>query len=258
MRNVHRALWQSAGLLLLAICCCVTSAWSQINFTGPQPGDVYREYTVVMDPNGNSWRVTDPNINLSLYPQAAPFLPNPSLDITVGDLSGATRAEAVISMWGGHIGTKGKAVRFNGNNWIAIPELGGQNGIPAGHSGECYISEPTVVVPVPLAHLQDDAKNQASFLTWGEGRPQEEVARTLRRDFLVSEERADKLSGAWGRHPLLGRMYLPAYRAGTEIVARLRRAYPPSVVLPALYGCRGLVDIVTVQDLLAETASATN
>ena len=37
--------------------------------------------------------------------------------------------------------------------------------------------------------------------------------------YLVSDERADKLSGAWGRHPLLGRMYLPAYRAGTEKVA---------------------------------------
>ena len=48
----------------------------------------------------------------------------------------------------------------------------------------------------------------------------------LRRDYLVSEERADKLSGAWGRHPLLGRMYLPAYRAGTERVAELRA--PPS------------------------------
>ena len=43
--------------------------------------------------------------------------------------------------------------------------------------------------------------------------------RVLRHDYLVSDERADKLSGAWGRHPLLGRMYLPAYRAGTELVA---------------------------------------
>jgi hypothetical protein len=72
----------------------------------------------------------------------------------------------------------------------------------------------------------------------------------LRRDFLVSEERADKLSGAWGRHPLLGRMYLPAYRSGTERVAELRRQYPPERVLPAIYGCLGLVDIVTVEQLL--------
>ena len=102
-------------------------------------------------------------------------------------------------------------------------------------------------IGVLLAFLQDDAKNQASYLTWKEGMPREEVAAQLRRDYLVSEERADKLSGAWGRHPLLGRMYLPAYRTGTEKVAELRRRYPPSLLLPAIYGCRGLVDIMTVE-----------
>jgi hypothetical protein len=105
-------------------------------------------------------------------------------------------------------------------------------------------------IGVLLALLQDDAKNQSSYLTWGEQRPQQEVAATLRRDYLVTEERADKLSGAWGRHPLLGRMYLPAYRAGTEKVSELRRAYPAGQVLPAIYGCRGLVDIETVDQVL--------
>jgi hypothetical protein len=107
-----------------------------------------------------------------------------------------------------------------------------------------------------LALLQDDAKNQSSYLTWKEGVAQKDVAATLRGDFLVSEERADKLSGAWGRHPLLGRMYLPAYRAGTEVVAELRRKYPPENVLPALYGCNGLVDVVTVRQALAEGAAS--
>jgi hypothetical protein len=105
-------------------------------------------------------------------------------------------------------------------------------------------------IGVLLALLQDDAKNQSSYLTWGEGKPQAEVAATLRRDFLVSEERADKLSGAWGRHPLLGRMYLPAYRSGTERVAQLRRGFPSEKVLPAIYGCFGLVDIQTVDEVL--------
>jgi hypothetical protein len=105
-------------------------------------------------------------------------------------------------------------------------------------------------IGVLLALLQDDAKNQSSYLTWGEGKPQPEVAATLRRDFLVTEERADKLSGAWGRHPLLGRMYLPAYRCGTEKVAELRRTYPADRVLPAIYGCNGLVDIQTVDQVL--------
>jgi len=101
---------------------------------------------------------------------------------------------------------------------------------------------------VLLALLQDDAKNQSSWLTWNEGWAKEDVARVLRTDYLVSEERADKLSGAWGRHPLLGRMYLPAYRAGTEAVAALRRAHPAGKVLPALYGCNGVVDLTTAEE----------
>jgi hypothetical protein len=105
-------------------------------------------------------------------------------------------------------------------------------------------------IGVLLALLQDDAKNQSSYMTWGEGRQQAEVATTLRRDFLVTVERADKLSGAWGRHPLLGRMYLPAYRSGTEKVAELRRTFPAERVLPAIYGCNGLVDIQTVDQIL--------
>jgi len=107
-------------------------------------------------------------------------------------------------------------------------------------------------IGVLLALLQDDAKNQSSYLTWGDSAPQPEVAATLRRDFLVTEERADKLSGAWGRHPLLGRMYLPAYRAGTEKVAALRCKYPATKVLPAIYGCNGLVDIETIDEILNE------
>jgi hypothetical protein len=105
-------------------------------------------------------------------------------------------------------------------------------------------------IGVLLALLQDDAKNQSSYLTWGDGMQREKVAATLRRDFLVTEERADKLSGAWGQHPLLGRMYLPAYRAGTERVAQLRRIHPADRILPAIYGCSGLVDIVTIDGML--------
>ena len=107
-----------------------------------------------------------------------------------------------------------------------------------------------------LALLQDDAKNQSSYLTWGEGKPQAEIAKTLRQDFLVSEERADKLSGAWGRHPLLGRMYLPAYRAGTEKLADLRRKFPAGRILPAIYGCFGMVDITTLDEVLQSKAKA--
>jgi hypothetical protein len=106
-------------------------------------------------------------------------------------------------------------------------------------------------IGVLLALLQDDAKNQSSYLTWQEGREQAEVARTLRNDFLVTEERADKLSGAWGRHPLLGRMYLPAYRSGTDKVAALRRKHAANQVIPAIYGCQGLVDIQTIDAVIS-------
>jgi hypothetical protein len=109
-------------------------------------------------------------------------------------------------------------------------------------------------IGVLLALLQDDAKNEASYLTWSEKLSKEEVATTLRRDYLVTEERADKLSGAWGRHPLMGRMYLPAYRCGTERVAELRRKYRPVELLPVLYGAAGLVDCETVEAACAEPA----
>ena len=105
-------------------------------------------------------------------------------------------------------------------------------------------------IGVLLALLQDDAKNQSSYLTWNEKMPQPDVAAVLRRDFLVSTERAQKLSGPWGLHPLLGRMYLPAYRSGTELVAGLRRRHAPEKLLPVLFGCAGLVDAVTIEKAL--------
>lgn len=105
-----------------------------------------------------------------------------------------------------------------------------------------------------LALLQDDAKNQSSFLTWDRKWRTEKVRAVLRNEYLCSDERADKLSGAWGTHPLLGRMYLPAYRAGTDKVAALRRRHPPEVIIPALYGARGLVDLVTIDQVLGGRA----
>jgi hypothetical protein len=49
-------------------------------------------------------------------------------------------------------------------------------------------------------------------------------------------------------------MYLPAYRAGTKKVAELRRTYPPAKVLPAIYGCYGMVDINTVEEALLKNS----
>jgi len=115
-----------------------------------------------------------------------------------------------------------------------------------------HLPEEDLRLGVLLALLQDDAKNQSSYLTWKEGAAEADVASVLRRDYLCSEERAKKLSGAWGRHPLLGRMYLPCYRSGTDLVAELRRRHRPEKLLPVLYGCAGLVDCVTIEQALAK------
>ena len=103
---------------------------------------------------------------------------------------------------------------------------------------------------VILSLLQDQAKNNASYLKWAEGKPGDEVAARLRQEFLVSEERADKLSNAWAGHPLLGRMYLPAYHRGTSLVLDLLRRHGPARTIPALYGAYGLVDCATVEDAI--------
>src|ERR1039457_1660708 len=49
-----------------------------------------------------------------------------------------------------------------------------------------HLHDEDLQIGVLLALLQDDAKNQSSYLTWGEGVEREKVAATLRRDFLVT------------------------------------------------------------------------
>jgi hypothetical protein len=151
----------------------------------------------------------------------------------------------------GRVGFESTILAMN-TRWGTLAEGIGNNAvlIALGLTEIEQVPDEDLQIGLWLAHLQDDAKNQASYLTWQEGAPQEEVAAAVRRDCLVSEERAGKFAGAWGRHPLFGRMNLPAYRAGTEVVANLRRAHPPANVLPALYGCRGLVDVVTLGSAL--------
>ncbi len=155
----------------------------------------------------------------------------------------------------GRVGFEGTILAMN-TRWGTLAEGIGNNAVlmAMGLTEVEQVPDEDLQIGLWLAHLQDDAKNQASYRTWGEGVAQPEVAASLRRDCLVSEERAAKLSGPWARHPLFGRMNLPAYRAGTEVVADLRRRYPPAKVLPALYGCAGLVDIVTLRQALTEKA----
>jgi hypothetical protein len=137
----------------LTLVLCSGGSLAQVNFTGPQPGDVYKEFTVVMNVNGTQWRVTDPNLATWYPANAALDLPNPVVHFNIGDLAGAARAEAVISVWGGHVGTKGKQIQFNGLNWIPLPEYTTQNGIPAGVAGELYLNQVMTTLPVPLNQL---------------------------------------------------------------------------------------------------------
>jgi len=95
-------------------------AFTQI-FQPPSSGSVYREYTYRMHPN-NQWRVTDPDA-ANYFEAAADELPNPEIDLPGVDLSNATRAEVVISVWGGHTGTNPKIFRLNYNDWITVPEI---------------------------------------------------------------------------------------------------------------------------------------
>jgi len=111
---------------------------------GPQPGDVYKEYAVSLR-TGRNWRVTDPTVT---RPDAVVFLPNPVLSITIGDLQDATRAEVLMDIWGGHVGTSNKQFRFNLNPWIRIPELPTIDFEP-----ECYMSQYNVIMDMPLEYL---------------------------------------------------------------------------------------------------------
>jgi hypothetical protein len=113
-------------------------------FRHPQPGDIYREYSRVMTSYAD-WRVTDPNAPDT---SAQKNLPNKTLSISIGDLQGATRVEALVDLWQGHAGTTGKAIRFNNHDWIPIPNLS-----TPPTSGECYLGQYNVVVDVPLEDL---------------------------------------------------------------------------------------------------------
>jgi hypothetical protein len=110
---------------------------------------IYRDFTYVMRDNNRDWRVTDPKTG---FQKAKRFLPNPMMYIQIGDLEGATRAEAIIDLWGGHPGTSKKQLRFNGNAWIDIPEL---STTPAGIEPECFIHQWNPVVDIPLEYLHE-------------------------------------------------------------------------------------------------------
>jgi hypothetical protein len=139
-----------APVILLPALLALACVHAQEATLGPRPGDVYREYAVKLK-GGNNWRVTDPK---AAHPGAQAFLPNPVLTVEIDDLEGAARAEAVIDRWGGHPGTSEKRMRFNGNDWIDLPELATT---PAGHEPLGYMYQDNPIIQIPLDHLQEGA-----------------------------------------------------------------------------------------------------
>lgn len=116
----------------------------------PQPGEVYREFMAHADGNID-WRVTNPN-NRGERPRE--FLPNPILDLEISDLADVVRAEVVVDCWGGHCGTIGKRISFNGKKWVMLREI--QN-TPPGLRPENFMYQHNPVVRVPLAFLKQGA-----------------------------------------------------------------------------------------------------
>ena len=139
----------------------------------PAPGSIYKEFTRIMSTNSNQWRVTDPSATNPGSPGNAPstYLPNDVMPLTVNDLTGAIRAEAIMDVWGGHVGTVGKQLIVNGNSPISIPDV---PTIPS--NPECYVHQYNVTVEVPLADLvqgtntiEGDSGGQTCFnFNWGQ------------------------------------------------------------------------------------------
>ena len=117
---------------------------------GPQPGDIYREYTVTMH-SGNDWRVTDPDA-ADFHEASLEFLPNPVLHFVIDDLEHAVRAEVLLDRWGGHTGTSGKRIRVNAHEWIPLPEL---TTTPDGHDPTCYMYQDNPIIEVSLDDLKE-------------------------------------------------------------------------------------------------------
>jgi|WetSurMetagenome_2_1015567.scaffolds.fasta_scaffold03294_2 hypothetical protein len=141
----HIRLWNCVSATVLVVALVGSIATGQTIFRHPQPGDIYREYSRTMMAY-SEWRVTDPNAPRPSIPPS--YLINEVLPISISDLSGAIRAEAVIDLWQGHAGTTGKKMRINGHSWITIPELTSTPG-----PGQCWFSQFNVVVDVPLSNL---------------------------------------------------------------------------------------------------------
>lgn len=109
---------------------------------GPQPGEVYREFA--SHQGGDDWRVTNPNVEGA---ERRKHLPNRVLKFSINALDGATRAEAMLDRWSGHVQTKRPQIRFNGNAWLDVPPPLVAPG-PGEHEGYYFQDNPVIAVPL--------------------------------------------------------------------------------------------------------------
>jgi hypothetical protein len=201
------------------------------------------------NPDGSPQYEASYEINAALEISVPEFAQLVSHEVVPGHVSNFALAQALYVQ--GKLGFEATVLTMN-TRGATLSEGIANNAIlmAFGVNDVAELPDDDLKIGTLLSLLQDDAKNQASWLLWEEGKEQAAVAKVLRNDHLCSAERAEKLSGAWGGHPLLGRMYLPAYKAGSEKVAALRRKHAPEKIIPALYNVLGLVDITTIDQVL--------
>jgi hypothetical protein len=124
----------------LAAVLCIAALKAAAAAAGPQPGDVYREFAAHQ--GGDDWRVTNPDVEGE---RQRKHLPNPVLKFAISTLEGATRAEAMLDRWSGHVQTRRPRLRFNGNGWLDVPPPRVPPG-PGEHEGHYFQDNPVIAV----------------------------------------------------------------------------------------------------------------
>lgn len=139
--------WYPWAVFFLLVAVGISTGSAQI-FKQPAPGEVYREFSMATNLGSNDWIVA----SQVAHDNFGVDYPNPSIyiDISSGALNGAIRAEALMTVWGGHVGSTYKKISFNGKPNLDIPEL---QTTPT--AGQCYIHQANIGIDVPLSHLQE-------------------------------------------------------------------------------------------------------
>lgn len=105
-------------LLALFVLACVQAvggaqiacAQETSRLTGPQPGDVFKEYTYSKEITPKPAGTFTSEGKFSKTRVERRYV----VDLNIDDLEGATRAEMIVEYWGGHIGTSEQKFSVNG------------------------------------------------------------------------------------------------------------------------------------------------